>query len=263
MDFLKRQLAPITEEAWHGIDERAREVFKSVLTARKVVHVDGPKGLDHTAIPEGRLSILEENPEDVSTGLYKVKPLVETRTEFTLNRWEMDNLTRGARDVDLEPLEEAARKAALFEESAIFNGYAKGQIEGLVQVANKTLEFGQDASSIMDAVTDGVLTLQANFVTTPLTLVAGEKAWHQINHEAGAYPLYRQIRELIEGDIMFSPAVEGALLLPYDHEDLELSLGIDFSIGYQEHDSKEVKLYIAESFTFRVLDPDLVVKFSL
>ncbi len=263
MDFLKRHLAPLTEEAWDGIDERATEVLKSVLTARKVVHVEGPSGLNHTAIPEGRLSILEENPEKVSTGLYKVKPLVETRTEFTLNRWEMDNLTRGARDVDLEPLEEAARKAALFEENAIFNGYAKGHIEGLDQVANKTLEFGQDASSIMDAVTDGVLTLQGNFASPPLTLVAGEKAWHQINHEAGAYPLYRQIKELLEGDILFSPALEGALLLPCDHEDLELNLGIDFSIGYQYHDSKHVMLYIAESFTFRVLDPALIVKFTL
>lgn len=263
MDFLKRQLAPLTEEAWHGIDERATEVLKSILTARKVVRVDGPKGLNHTVIPEGRLSILEEDSEKVSTGLFKVKPLVETRTGFTLDRWEMDNLTRGARDVDLGPLEEAARKAALFEENAIYNGYGKGNIQGLGQAADKTLEFGQDGSSIMDAITDGVLTMQDNFATPPLTLVAGKKAWHQINHEAGTYPLYKQIRELIEGDILFSPALDGALLLPYDHEDLELNLGIDFSIGYQAHDSQSVRLFIAESFTFRVLDPALIVKFTL
>ncbi len=262
MDYLKRQLAPLTEDAWGGIDERATEVFKSILTARKVVHVEGPRGLNHTVIPEGRLTILEENSEEVCTGLFKVKPLVETRTGFTLNRWEMDNLTRGARDVDLGPLEEAARKAALFEENAIFNGYAKGNIEGLAQSAGKALEFGRDASSIMDALTDGVLTLKDNFVTTPLTLVTGEKVWHQINHEAGVYPLYKQIKELIEGDILFSPVLEGALLLPYDHEDLELNLGIDFSIGYQNHDSKNVRLFIAESFTFRVLDSALIVKFS-
>jgi uncharacterized linocin/CFP29 family protein len=263
MDFLKRQLAPLTEEAWHGIDERATEVLRSILTARKVVHVDGPKGLNHTVIPEGRLAILEEDSEKVCTGLFKVKSLVETRTSFTLDRWEMDNLTRGARDVDLKPLEEATRKAALFEENAIFNGYEKGNIEGLVQAADKTLEFGQDASSIMDALTDGVLTLQNNFVTTPLVLVTGEKVWHQINHEAGVYPLYKQIMELIEGGILFSPALEGALLLPYDHEDLELNLGIDFSIGYHDHDAKEVRLYIAESFTFRALDPALIVKFTI
>ncbi len=263
MDFLKRQLAPLTEEAWHGIDERATEVLKSILTARKVVHVDGPKGLNHTVISEGRLTILEEVSGEVATGLFKVKPLVETRTGFTLNRWEMDNLARGARDVDLGPLEDAARKAALFEENTIFNGYEKGNIEGLAQAADRTLEFGQDSSSIMDAVTDGVLTLKNNFATPPLTLVAGEKVWHQINHEAGVYPLYKQITELIEGDILFSPALEGALLLPYNHEDLELNLGIDFSIGYQDHDSKNVRLYMAESFTFRVLDPALIVKFTL
>jgi uncharacterized linocin/CFP29 family protein len=263
MDFLKRQLAPLTEEAWHGIDERATEVLKSILTARKVLHVEGPKGLSHTVIPEGRLMILDKENEELCAGLYKVKPLVETRSEFVLNRWELDNLTRGARDVDLSPLEEATRKAAMFEENAIFNGYAKGNIEGLVEMADKTLEFGQDASSIMDALTDGVLTLRNNFISTPLVLVTGDKVWHQINHEAGAYPLNKQITELIEGGILFSPALEGALLLPYDHEDLELNLGIDFSIGYQDHDAKEVRLYITESFTFRVLDPSLIVKFAI
>ena len=47
--------------------------------------------------------------------IYEVKPLIETRFSFQLNKWEMDNLGRRAKDIDLSPLEKAVKKSALFE----------------------------------------------------------------------------------------------------------------------------------------------------
>lgn len=54
--MLYRELAPISNEAWKEIDERAKDVLKSYLSARKVVKVNGPKGLDYNVITEGRLT---------------------------------------------------------------------------------------------------------------------------------------------------------------------------------------------------------------
>ena len=54
-----------------------------------------------------------------------------------------------------------------------------------------------------------------------------------------------------------------AFLVPYDHDDLELTIGQDFSIGYEAHDTKEVTLFLTESFTFRVLDGSLIVPFTV
>jgi uncharacterized linocin/CFP29 family protein len=45
--------------------------------------------------------------------------------------------------------------------------------------------------------------------------------------------------------------------------DLELILGQDFSIGYEHHDHQNVKLYITETFTFRILDPSVFVKLTM
>ncbi|MGL5965471.1 MAG: encapsulin [Cetobacterium sp.] len=50
--------------------------------------------------------------------------------------------------------------------------------------------------------------------------------------------------------------------MPYDDENLELSLGMDYSIGYQDSDELNVKLFITSSFAFRVLDKNLVVIFE-
>lgn len=263
MDILKRQMAPLSGDAWHEIEERAGEALKTNLSARRVVKVNGPKGLDYTVIPQGRLTLLD-GKDEVKTGLYQVKPLVETRISFELDRWEMDNIARGARDVDLENLEEAARKAAHFEENAIYNGYEPAGIVGLNQAAKqKPIPFGSDSATILEGLSKGLLQLKEAFINPPLTLVVGEEGWHRVNRELHGYPLVKRIENLIGGKILYTPVIDGALLLPYDNEELELTLGLDFSIGYETHDSQKVRLFIAESFTFRVLNPDIVIPYKI
>ena len=110
--MLYRDIAPVSNDAWKEIDERAVEVLKSYLSARKVVHVVGPKGLEYNAVPGGRLTNVQEE-DGVCFGNYQVVPLTETRVEFEMDRWELDNVERGAKDVDYEPLEEAMKKIAI------------------------------------------------------------------------------------------------------------------------------------------------------
>jgi uncharacterized linocin/CFP29 family protein len=41
--------------------------------------------------------------------------------------------------------------------------------------------------------------------------------------------------------------------------DAELVVGQDWSIGYLDHDARDVRLYLQETFTFRVLTPEAAV----
>ncbi|MCR1898331.1 bacteriocin family protein [Irregularibacter muris] len=263
MDILKRGLAPISAEAWSEIDEKAAEVLKSRLSARKAVKVDGPKGWDYTVIPEGRL-ILKEDEKDVKTGVFQVKPLVEARASFTLNRWEMDNVARGARDIDLDNLEEAVRKIAEFEENAVYKGYEAGNIQGLDQsTAHNIIPFGNDDQAIMDALSEGVVTLKEHYVEEAFTLIVGKEAYKRLHKKSQGYPLVKRIESLLGGKVLYSTVVEGAYLIPYNHDDLEFTIGQDFSIGYEGHDDKEVRLFITETFTFRVLDENIIIKYRV
>jgi uncharacterized linocin/CFP29 family protein len=259
--MLYRELAPISEEVWKEIDERAKEVLMSYLSARKVVSVNGPKGLDFSAITEGRLANVEQK-DNICYGNYQVLPLTEARIEFEMERWELDNLNRGAKDVDYEPLEKAAKDMALFEEEAIYNGLEEAIIEGLKDSVYEELELREDPKGLMEDLTNGVIKLREAFVDGDLTLVVGKDAYKKIISGAPGYPLKKRIKDLIGGEIVFSHVVDGAYLLPYNHDDLELTIGRDFSIGYQAHTNERVKFFIAESFTFRVLDPEIIVKFK-
>ena len=261
--MLYRDLAPVASEAWQEMEERLMEVFTTYLSARKVVKVDGPKGADFNVITEGRLNdIGEEN--GVAFGNYDILSLTESRVEFEISRWELDNVLRGAKDIDYTPLEEAAKKIALFEEKAIYNGLSNGNIKGLKECSeHEAVNFGNDEESIMDSVSKAVIKLRESFQTSPFTLIVGDEAYNRIISSSAAYPLDKRIEELIGSGIVYSPAVEGAILVPYNHADLELTIGQDLSLGYQNHDNKNVRFFITESFTFRVLDPSIIVNFNL
>lgn len=263
MDMLKKELAPLSTRVWEEIESRAAEILRSRLSARKVVRVDGPKGWNFTAVPEGRLDLVDDTG-DVKAGVYRVAPLSEARVRFTLNRWEMDNLNRGAKDIDLDSLDAAVEKIADFEEKAIYHGFKAGGIVGLSEAAaHKPVVFGKDGSSIMESVSVALVTLRASHAQGPCTLVVGTKAWMALNKEIQGIPLVERIERLIGGSVVHSLAIDGAFLLPYDNENLELTVGQDFAIGYESHDTKDVTLFLTESFTFRVLDPNLVVPFKV
>ncbi|MEA5033057.1 MAG: family 1 encapsulin nanocompartment shell protein [Sphaerochaeta sp.] len=263
MDILKKELAPLSTRVWEEIESRAAEILRSRLSARKVVRVDGPNGWNFTAVPEGRLDLVDDTG-DVKAGVFRVAPLSEARVRFTLNRWEMDNLNRGAKDIDLHSLDAAVEKIADFEEKAIYHGFKAGGIVGLSESAvHKPVMFGKDGSSIMESVSVALITLRASHAQGPCTLVVGTKAWMALNKEIQGIPLVERIERLIGGKVVHSLAIDGAFLLPYDNENLELTIGQDFAIGYESHDTKDVTLFLTESFTFRVLDPNLVVPFKV
>jgi uncharacterized linocin/CFP29 family protein len=67
---------------------------------------------------------------------------------------------------------------------------------------------------------------------------------------------------MIEGDILWSPALETGVLLSTRGGDFELSVGQDVSIGYVFHDRENVELFLTESFAFRVLEPKAAVSFK-
>jgi uncharacterized linocin/CFP29 family protein len=62
--------------------------------------------------------------------------------------------------------------------------------------------------------------------------------------------------------VIWAPGIDGGLVLSLRGEDFELTVGRDFSIGYLDHTLEKVRLYIEESFTFRVLTPEAAVPLS-
>ena len=122
MNHLLRERAPITEAGWNELDDEAKERLEPALAARKVVDFGGPHGWDYSATNLGRVAGLDDF-ENVGAARRRVLPVVELRAAFTVSRSELDDLERGAEDVDLGALDEAARRIAHAENVAVFHGW--------------------------------------------------------------------------------------------------------------------------------------------
>lgn len=263
MDLLKRNMAPIPAAAWTEIDREATRVLKTRLSARKFVDVDGPHGPAYTSVNLGRLAMPGNQnmaPEGVGYGIYQVQPLVECRIPFELNIWELDNLMRGADPVNLDPVAKAAEKAASFEDRVVFNGLQEAGIVGIQQNPNHDpIPMGSDDNALLNAISRGILVLQDAVVEGPYALIAGSSPWRRLASHLQGYPLYRHVERLIGGPVIYSPVIDHAFLVSLRGGDLVLTLGQDFALGYESHTAESVRLFLMESFTFRVLDPAVIV----
>lgn len=266
MDILKRSVSPITDQAWNEIDEQAGKVLRNRLSARRFVDVSGPYGWDHAVVPTGRLEVSPAGAqEEVRWGVHIVQPLVEARICFQLDMWELDNIIRGARDLRLEPLIEAANRIAEFEENAIYHGFDPGNITGLAQAGSENaldISTGSPAD-IMSGLSEAVMAMGRNSIEGPFALVAGTRLWQALDILGEGYPLRKRVNALFEGGTIFCPEVEGGFAVSTRGGDFELTLGQDVSIGYETTIAGSVRLFMAESFTFRVIEPNAVVPLGI
>ena len=259
MDYLKQEMAPITADAWKEINQQAKKSLAGHLTARRFVDLDGPKGLKFAGIPIGRMEPLQGS-DGIECGVHRIQPLVEVRVPFTLDLKELENISRGAQDPDLSPLEEAAAKVAGFEEKALYYGFEGGCIRGLRESsAFDPLSYPNSAEELPEAVFQGIGKMRKASVEGPYSLVLNPRRFGELIQVVRGYPLRKQLLNLLGGELYVAPLVEEAFLVSERGGDFVLTLGQDLAIGFEQLVGEQVRLFFTESFTFRVLQPAAVV----
>lgn len=260
MDLLKRNLAPITPEAWKQIDEEAKRVLHLNLAGRQLVDLDGPHGWQHAAVNTGRLTIKRDAGLGVPWGVRDVVPLVEVRVPFHLPIQELDNASRGS-VIDLAPVVTAAEAIARAEDRAIFNGFKPAGIDGIIPLSSHTpISLPADFADYPSVVVDAVETLRRAGIAGPYALALGPRCYAGLAQAAeDGYPIRQRVQRFLDGPMIWAPQVDGALLLSVRGGDLQLTVGQDLCIGYAAHDKEQVELYLTESFAFRVLDRAVAV----
>src|SRR5262249_4786482 len=112
MNNLHRELAPVSGAAWAEIEEEAARTLKRYLAGRRVVDLVGPEGVGLSAVGTGHLREIAAPARRISARQREVKALVELRVPFELDRQAIDDVERGAKDSDWQPLKDAARDIA-------------------------------------------------------------------------------------------------------------------------------------------------------
>ncbi|TQS45925.1 family 1 encapsulin nanocompartment shell protein [Cryptosporangium phraense] len=255
MNNLYRELAPISDVAWADIETEARRTFTRHLAARRVVDVLGPSGEELSAVGTGHLTELAAPADGVRARSRNVQSIVEFRIPFVVDRQAVDDVERGAKDSDWQPVKDAAKALAFAEDRAILDGYAAAGIVGLRPgSSNATIALPGDVREYPTAVAQAISSLRLAGVDGPYSLLLSAEAYTAVAETADhGYPIHEHIaRVLRDGEIIWAPAIDGAVVLSTRGGDFELYLGQDVSIGYLSHDANSIELYFQESLTFLV-----------
>jgi uncharacterized linocin/CFP29 family protein len=259
MNHLLRGHAPLTDSNWKLLDEEAVERLAGPLAARRLVDFVGPAGWEHSATNLGRVESIDSAEEGVKALRRRVLPLVEVRVDFTVSRAEMRDDDRGAVDVDLDSLDNAAHQIAIAENSAVFNGWASAGIGGVIEGSPFEPEpLGPKADGYPRSVARAVEALREAGVEGPYGLALGPEEYIKAieSSEHGGYPLFDHLAKILGGPIVWSPGLSGAIAMSLRGGDFLLESGQDLSIGYDHHDADQVHLYLEESFSFVVATPE-------
>jgi uncharacterized linocin/CFP29 family protein len=259
MNHLLRGHAPLTDSNWKLLDGEAVERLEGPLAARRLVDFLGPKGWEHSATNLGRAEAVDAAEEGVRALRRRVLPLTEVRVDFTVSRAEMRDDDRGAVDVDLAALDDAAHQIAVAENSAVFNGWAAAGITGVIEASPFEPEpLGASADGYPRSVARAVEALREAGVEGPYGLALGPDEYIKVieTAEHGGYPLFDHLARILDGPIVWAPGLHGAVAMSLRGGDFLFESGQDLSIGYSHHDADEVHLYLEESFSFVVATPE-------
>jgi uncharacterized linocin/CFP29 family protein len=252
MNNLYRELAPVTDEAWGEIEQEATRTFKRHIAGRRVVDVSEPSGPTTAAISTGHLADVAAPGDGVVAHLRESKPLVRLRVPFTIARTDIDDVERGSQDSDWDPVKEAAKQLAFAEDRAIFEGYAAADIDGVRKCSsNPGLALPEDPREIPDVIAQALSELRLAGVDGPYSVLLSADVYTAVSETtAHGYPVREHLGRLVDGDIIWAPAIDGAFVLSTRGGDFDLQLGTDVSIGYLSHDAENVQLYLQETLTF-------------
>jgi uncharacterized linocin/CFP29 family protein len=261
MNNLHRELAPVSSEAWSQIEEEVARTFKRSVAGRRVVDVKGPGGTALSGVGTGHQTTIAAPRAGVNAKLAEVKALVQFTVPFELSRDAIDAVERGANDSDWQPAKDAAKELAYAEDRAIFDGYKAAGITGIREGSSNTpLALPADVADYPNAIGNALEQLRLAGVDGPYCVLLGADAYTALGEASDqGYPVIEHIKRIVNGDILWAPALEGGSVLSMRGGDFELHLGQDVSIGYQSHTDTTVRLYLRETLTFLMLTSEASV----
>jgi uncharacterized linocin/CFP29 family protein len=263
VNHLLRPLAPVTERVWSLIDEEATGHLLPALGARRLVDFSGPHGWRHSATSLGRTTGLASGPaEGVTIAQRRVLPLIELRAAFHVARAELADIERGAVDVRLDSLDQAALAIALAENSAIFTGVEPAEMIGITDGSpHKPIPLGGESAGYPAQVAKAAEVLLRAGIAGPYGIALAPAVYTSVveTTEHGGYPVFEHLTHILGGPIVRVPGVAGAVVLSLRGGDFLYESGQDISVGYERSDETDVHFYLEESFSFRVATPEAAI----
>jgi uncharacterized linocin/CFP29 family protein len=259
--YLGREDAPFDEKIWEALDGVVIAAAKAQLSARKLVDIEGPYGLDTKSVPLQDRPAVEGGVSIASSGVLPI-PLIEAT--FSLSVRDLATFEETGFSLDSEAISRAAMEVAVTEDALIFEGSKSLGIEGLLNAKGalsvklgKWEEVGAAASDIIRAVS----TLDEAGFHGPYVLGLAP-ALHNLLHRIypqGNQSEMRHVESIVGGKVVKAPGIkQGGVLLASGKQFASIVIGQDMTTGFIGPAGSGYEFKISESLAPRVRVPSSV-----
>ena len=143
----------------------------------------------------------------------------------------------------------------------MFDGYTAAGIQGIREgTSNPIKTLPADVRAYPEAIAQALSQLRLVGVNGPYSVLLGADAYTALAETVDhGFPVLEHVRRLVDGELIWAPAIAGAFVMTTRRGDFGLYLGQDVSIGYLSHTDASVRLYLQETFTFLLLTTEASV----
>lgn len=253
--YLGREEAPIGSETWKVLDETMAEAAKSVMTGRKLLHIEGPYGLGLKAVP------LQDSRAENGLFVSGLLPISFIHKTFSLSKRDLAASEKEGMPINTSAVASTAIEAAMQEESLIFHGIrgAPGLLSSKGGSELKLSAWGDMGKAVEDVVSGVTLLDKAGF-HGPYALALSPSRYNLLfrRYPQGGTEL-EYVQAVVTEGVFKSPILEsGGVLIASGRQYAAIVLGQDMSVGFIGPVGESLEFTISESLALLVREPKAI-----
>ncbi len=262
--FLHRGDAPFDEKVWGKIDEAVVGAAKSQLSARRVLHVEGPYGLGLKSIPGPESEVGETAVEGATVTASLAVPVVGIQSSFRLSARDIAAFEETGLPFDLRGAVAAAIACAKQEDALLFHGSKALGVQGLLTAKGtqqRKLKPWTEVGVAVDELIQTVNVLDGVGFHGPYSLALAPSLYNLLfrRYPQGDKTEIEHLRLLATDGIVKAPAIKsGGVLLASGRQFAAIVLGQDILTSFVGPAGRDYELLVSESVALRLVEPAAV-----
>lgn len=262
--FLHRDDAPFSEKVWERIDQAVVEAAKGQLSARRVLHVEGPYGLGLKSLPSVEKEIAEAAGEGVSLAASSATPVAAIQSAFTLSARDVAAFEGTGLPLDLRAAVAAAMSCARQEDALLFSGAKALGVEGLLTAKGTQslkLKSWEELGGAVNDLIQGVTILDKAGFHGPYALALTPALYNLLfrRYRQGNVTEIEHMRTVVTDGVVKAPAINaGGVLIASGRQFASIVLGQDLMTAFVGPSGRNYELVISESLALRLAEPAAV-----
>ena len=257
-EFLHRGDAPFGQKVWGAIDETVIGAAKGQMSARRLLHVEGPYGLGLKTLPGGDAEVSSEE-DGIGLAAGSIVPVALIRKGFALPARDIASFEQTGLPMDLALAADAALACAQQEDDLVFNGSKALGVSGLTNAKGAhSLGLGSWASEPGTAADDAikaVTLLDGAGFHGPYAMALAPALYNLLfrRYAQGNQTEMEHVRTIVTDGVVKAPALaKGGIVIASGRQYASIVLGQDLMTGFIGPAGGDYEFTVSESVALRL-----------